>query len=252
MVHSVLFRREIALAGALMLLAFTSACGKGSGSARLQFARSTATTALDQARTGSVAALATHTATSFKKKLIAAYLAEDVDPVTQNNIGNTSMFWLNSECSEDISNCNTFSPDRNGGTATHLITSLFDFTDPAGTNALLNSQGRSIAVGTYRYVRIEFCKYGAPEDNDASTGQHNIEWAYDDGSTTTTGKIAEDSCGVTSALASPIEVKDKDSVTVTLTYSLDGSISDSVGGSSANCSGSYCFSVPSFVPSASK
>src|SRR3569833_3334828 len=42
----------------------------------------------------------------LKLKLIAAYLAEDVDPVTMNNVGATEMIWLNPQCQDDISGCN--------------------------------------------------------------------------------------------------------------------------------------------------
>lgn len=233
-----------------VLMALGSACG-GKGTAKLQFAQ-TGNASLIQSRvmqSDPETILSTYTATGFKKKLIAAYLAEDVDPVTQNNRGNTSMFWLNTDCADDISNCNAFSPDGNHSTWPHLVNSYFDFTNLSATNDALNSQGRSIDTGTYRYVRLEFCKYGAPADNDPTTGQHNIEWSYGGES----GNIAESSCTVTTALPAPIEVSKGDEVTVTLTYSLLGSVTENSSGTpSSACTAHYCFSSPTFTPSASK
>jgi hypothetical protein len=221
----------------LFCLVLLSACG-GSGTARLQFRDATA--ALSQKESQSPQSLAA--AASFQMKLIAAYLAEDVDPVTQNNTGMTSMFWLNTECADDVSNCNISSPDANGTSWSRTISSFFDFSNVAAVNAALNSQGRSIDTGTYRYVRLEFCKYGPPADN----SDPNIKWSY---SSETNVSLSRANCGVTRAIDPPIEVQDGDSVTITLSYSLDGTIT---AGAGSGCAGGFCFEVPEFTPAASK
>src|SRR5262245_27429516 len=62
--------------------------------------------------------------TSLRIKLIAAYLAEDVDPTTMNNVGNTAMVWLNEECQDDISGCNVSGFEEPSGPR---VVELFDF-----------------------------------------------------------------------------------------------------------------------------
>src|SRR6185436_15117013 len=80
--------------------------------------------------------------TSLRVKLIAAYLAEDVDPVTQNNVGRTSMIWLNPECEDDIGGCNVAGIAQPAGPR---VTTYFDLARPtAEVNAELNSQDMPI------------------------------------------------------------------------------------------------------------
>ena len=90
--------RHASLIALLAGLAAASAC-TGSASARLALANQTA------APPSHASALLAD-GPSLRLKLIAAYLAEDVDPVTQNNIGKSAMIWLNPECGDDISDCN--------------------------------------------------------------------------------------------------------------------------------------------------
>src|SRR4029078_8080295 len=133
------------------LLAPLAAC-MGSASAKL---------ALDNQTAGAPPQTASVLAdgTSLRLKLIAAYLAEDVDPTTQNNIGQTAMIWLNPERNDDISGCNvegvTLPPGPRG-------TQCFDLARPsAEVNADLNAQDAPIEPATYRYARVEMCKsYG--------------------------------------------------------------------------------------------
>ena len=155
---------------------------------------------------------------SLKMKFIAAYLSEDIDPVTQNNTGDTQMFWLNSECNENISDCNA-----------DALTTFFDFTNPAEANTALNSQGRAISLGTYKYVRLEFCKYGA-------TGNVKVTGNHTDASEVT---VTYGGCGETSAeMVPPLELKADETVKILLSYDLTDGINvqdgDSVG-TSTNC-----------------
>lgn len=234
-------------AWALMTMVLASACG-GKGTARLQFSNSAAAPNTVRITAQQAQALGFTAASSFKMKLIAAYLAEDMDPVTQNNVGNTSMFWLNSDCSDDIMSCTT-DPTTNGGkdeqgnTWRHTVSSFFDFSNVATVNTTLNSQGREIDTGTYKYVRLEFCKWQGTDSN-----YDNIKWSYNG----TEHSFAQSSCNVTAAISPPIEVKSGDTVTITLAYSLDGTLVASGGSTASNCADGYCFTLPAFSPSASK
>src|ERR1041384_2340395 len=126
--------------------------GMGSASARLALDNQTAT-----ARPHTASLLAD--GTSLRLKLIAAYLSEDVDPTTQNNIGQTAMIWLNPECNDHISGCNVEGMTLPPGPR---ITQYFDLARPsAEVTADLNAQDTPIEPATYRYARVEMCKsYG--------------------------------------------------------------------------------------------
>jgi len=226
----------------LMSLLF-SACGAGQGSAKLQFRDAGATNARIQ--NASVAPAAD--ATAFQMKLIAAYLAEDINPSTQNNVGVTSMFYLNPECNDDIMHCDT-DGSVHGGLAedgnpwTGIVDALFDFSNVTNVNTALNAQSRSIDAATYRYVRLEFCKYAPTTPN--------ISWSY----AGNTYSFAQSSCNVTAAIPGGLTVEDGDSVTIQLAYSLVGSVIDSGGNTGSNCNSGIgkCFILPTFSPSASK
>jgi hypothetical protein len=234
-------------------------CGilEGEGKATLKFSNSTSGAqslrGADLITGNGISTLATSsTATEFKMKLIAAYLTEDIDPVTQNNKGMTAMIYLNPDCGEDIMHC-----DISGGTAedgapmSKVVTSFFDFAQTSATvNTALNSQERSIDVGTYRYARLEFCKYN-------SENSENIQWAG--GSSGGTISFKRNSCTVNSAAFDPpIEVKKGDAVTVTLAYDYSTAVKTGTDASGDNCTGTAgsstytCFTMPTFTPSASK
>jgi hypothetical protein len=227
----------------LSLLALTlplTGCGKsgssGSATAKLKFSNATPV-AMHQMN------LTSPGADSFKMKLIAAYVAEDMDLVTQNNVGTTSMFYLNSECGDDISHCDT-SLSVHGGLSedgspwTHAVTAPFDFSDVSSVNTALNAQGRSIEATTYKYIRLEFCKY--------SPDTPNIFWTY---SADVAGEhsFAQPSCNVTRAIDPPLTLAPGETVTINLSYSMDGTLYSSGGGD--NCAGSHCFTIPTFIPS---
>ncbi len=236
------------IAGLALALSVT-ACG-GKGTAKLQFSSGARSPAIkmDPAVAQSLGFVG---ADSFQMKLIAAYLAEDINPSTQNNVGMTSMFWLNSDCADDIMSCTT-DPTSNGGKDEegnnwrHTVTSFFDFSNVANVNTTLNSQGREIDTGTYKYVRLEFCKW------QGSASYPNIKWSYSAVSSGAEQSFSQSSCNVTAEISPPIEVKDGDTVTITLAYSLDGTLVASGGATAANCAGGFCFTLPTFTPSASK
>jgi hypothetical protein len=182
------------------------------------------------------------TPTLLEIKFISAYLAEDVDPDTQNNIGQTEMFYLNPECNEDIGNCGVGSEYANN------IQTYFDFSQTtAQVNAQLNSQARPIAAGTYKYVRLEFCKtLSGNEDS------HNIQFTA--GDMTEPYSYARSNCAVTAEIVPPLTVSDGDSVTVSLAYDITDltAIWDENPGMDecSDTSPSFCTPFPTFVPSA--
>jgi hypothetical protein len=123
----------------------------GSATARLELANQTTASA---ARSADVHVLAD--GTSLRLKLIAAYLAEDVDPTTMDNIGESAMIWLNPECHGDISSCNVAGFALPPGPR---VTQYFDLSRPTDeVNAELNSQDATITPATYRYARVELCR----------------------------------------------------------------------------------------------
>ncbi len=198
---------NLMIAGLLLMI---TACGGGSSSAKIRFARKSSTESLRLFRIADAMDIALQVDatkpvfTSFKMKLVAAYLAEDVDPTTQDNIGKTEMIYLNPECENDISECGL-----PGSGLKHLVQNYFDFSDPELANAALNAQSLSVAAGTYKYVRIEFCKYSVSE---------NISYQIENGAEKT---ASLNTCGITSAEAeTPMVLAAGKSVTINLAYDL--------------------------------
>ena len=204
----------------------------------------------------------------LKLKLIAAYLAEDVDPVTMNNAGATEMIWLNPQCQDDISGCNVsgFAEPAGGP----RVTDYFDLARTnAEVNADLNSQGATISPGTYRYARIEMCKAYAP-----ATQPTDPTLMWQGPGMTAEQPFTSGDCGRTSAAFDPpLVLAAGDSVAVTLGYDLSTSIvSGAPGRGSYTIDGAMddghprwfracedvdaehrdCFDFPDFVPSAAK
>lgn len=164
--------------------------------------------------------------TSFQMKILAAYVVEDVDAATQNNVGQVGMVWLNPKCSS-INDCKPSMVD------------YLDLTNPTTFNAELNSQALSIAVGNYKYVRLEFCQGGADADNVKVT------------SSSTTKEFKYGGCGVTSiALTSPIAVQEGQSITVNVSYNLkDGEVYWAAGGGSCTSPTDFCIGGIDLIPS---
>ena len=155
--------------------------------------------------------------TSLRLKMIAVYLIEDVDPVTQDNIGNVAMVWLNPQCGGDINGCNIEGFAAPSGPR---ITGFFDLARPtAEVNAELNSQGAAVSAGTYQYARVELCKAYGQSQATAPT----MMWSGP-------GMAAEQAfssgdCGRTSQrFDPPLDLAAGDSVEVTLGYDLGAAI----------------------------
>jgi hypothetical protein len=208
--------------------------------------------------------------TSLRLKMIAVYLAEDVDPNTMNNVGSTEMIWLNPQCNGDINGCNI---DGFTHPAGPRITDYFDLSRPtAEVNAQLSSQGASVSPGTYKYARLELCK--------ATGGEHMpmvpaMMWAGP--GMASERPFTSGDCGRTSLpFDPPLELTAGDSVEVTLGYDLGAAIVAGHPGADGcsftiaghedpdgelhcfrtcvdmNASSRVCMDFPDFAPSAAK
>jgi hypothetical protein len=178
----------------------------------------------------------------FSMKMSNISLLEDVDPVTQDDVGFAPALWVNPNC--------TSADDCDG----------FDFARPtAVVNADLNSQALDVAAGTYRYLRMELCYHGERPT------EPNIEWQG--GSMTSPHGIVSEMCAVTSTeYDPPLVLKPGDSVSVSLGYDLSGATAEGTVGAVEPATGpdgglvgfddcvslgattETCFSIPRFVP----
>lgn len=245
-----------ALASAAVLLSGCGATGTASATVRFSnitgtfrsFAEATPAVALD----GIVRELSRTAPTAFEMMLIAAYLTEDIDPTTQNNKGVTSMIYLNNDCGSDIMHCDiSAGTAEDGAPMSKIVTTFFNFgATTSAVNTALNAQARAITAASYKYARLEFCKYNSGNAN-------NIKWA--DGSTIPTGTpqaFKRNSCTVNSALISPaLTIAAGGTATITLSYDLTPTVTASstcTGDDSAGSVGTKrCFTMPTFTPSAS-
>jgi hypothetical protein len=256
-------RAPVLLSPLAALILTVSGCGS-SAQARLQFANLAAPTPSSSSKAAVLA-----DGTSLRIKMLSVSITEDVDPVTQDNIGVTSNIWINPECGGDNDTCNIDGMD--GGPSGPRVTQFFDFARPtADVNAELNSQDAKVTPGTYRYARVTFCK--------ALGGQQlptkpTLMWK----AAGMPGELAFTSgdCGRTSLpFSPPLEIKAGHSVEVVLGYDLTQAIvvgtpepdnlSALVGHSDPNgqahgyracfdlsASARACMDFPDFSPSAS-
>jgi hypothetical protein len=112
----------------------------------------------------------------------------------------------------------------------------------AEVNAALNAQGHSVEPGTYRYLRVEFCKFNSGLAN-------NVRWGTEGTGPT---EFWRGDCVITVPLSPALELDDGDSVTVALQYDLANSIAIGALASGDSCTGldsaRTCFTIPGFVP----
>jgi hypothetical protein len=232
------------------------ACG-GSATARLKLHDAT------QAKAAKVGAgpRAAARPSEVGYRMTAVYVAEEIDPATGNNVGMTSMIWLAPECGDEIETCK---PAGEAGPGPRVST-YFDFargTDQV--NAQLNSQDRPVTPGSYRYVRVEFCKIQPGEQ----PAQPNVRWQVQGMAGPRAFSLAM--CGVTSQpFDKPMLLAAGDAIEVTLDYDLDQMVvSGPPQAGSGQCIGApgaqrcfldcadvggvrYCLDAPRFTPSAS-
>ncbi len=221
-----------------LLCVLVSACGSDDGTAKLAFSRTNANAL-------------TYQPANFKMKLIAAYLSEDIEAGGGSNTGVTSRFYEHPACEGDLKHCDiSAGTGEDGAPIDKIVNTYFDFGPSADVNAALNAQNNPVEAASYKYVRLEFCKYN-------SGNAPNVQWGGSfGGNTITDAEYKSTACGVTSAeLDPPIAIAAGDVATITLSYSLVGLVSDT-GGTGDNCEsaggGTYCFNLPTFLPNATK
>lgn len=135
------------------------------------------------------------TASRFAMRLAMVYLSEDVNAL-HDNVGNVSRIWESPHCDGEA-DCD-----------------YFDFAQGStAVNAALNARAASVQPGTYRYVRLEFCR-GTPAHS-------NVEWQAA-GMDAPHGWISG-TCAIDSVrLDPPLVLGAADNVSVSLGYSMDG------------------------------
>lgn len=222
----------------LVILPVVAACNGGGGGAKASVEFQ------NQAEPVSFAPGDTSDPTVFGMKLIAAYLTEDIDPDTQNNVGQTAMVWLNQECNDDIRDCDiSGGTNEDGNPFGNIVTTFFDFAQgSAAVNAQINAESRLLPPGTYRYARLEFCKFN-------QAAEPNIR--YQGGTMPAPAEFQRGACSVSSEpFTAPLDLAEGDSAIVTLAYDYTGSITEGAGVGD-HCDSGFCFTLPQFVPSAS-
>ncbi|MDH5230049.1 MAG: hypothetical protein OEZ58_08865 [Gammaproteobacteria bacterium] len=214
-------------------IALLQACAEGTATATVEFAN-TATIAAKSSADSSIAlsqnpASGNTTPEYFGIKLLGVYLSESIDS-NGGNTGKTSMIYVHPECNGDLNGCDV----KSGAGISRIVESFFDFSRPTvEVNAVLNSQGLEITEGIYRYVRIEWCKY--------SDGVDTIKFRAAGMAADTYEFLNWGGCAVAVEMSTPLELKDGDSVTVTLSYDLTNTIQESNGQCSIGETGCYSY-----------
>jgi hypothetical protein len=203
--------------------------------------------AVENASTAALNAMGTYTPTVFGVKMIDVRIMTELDS-TQNP---APVIWYNPECGSESTTSTEvdgklFEYTQSPGCDITKVTKYFDFSRPTATvNAEINSQPNKVYPATYKYVSIGFCE-GSTTDN--------VVFQADGMSESATGTSG--SCGVKSAEAvPPIEIKEGETLTISLKYSIDGIVSDSGSGicwTSDDGATKRCLNMPTFEPSAAK
>lgn len=147
------------------------------------------------------------TPTVFGVKIVAMYLAEDVDPVSMDNVGNVQRIWTNPACDSDGRRC-SIAPSS----GPYQVKDYFDLALPSAVvNANLSSQGATVDPGNYRYLRFDMAGVLPPGENSAP----NLRFGA---SAADASEVRFRSNNYTILIDPPLELAAGDSVTVTLAY----------------------------------
>src|SRR4051812_3547788 len=145
--------REGRFPGSLWMAGLVSVVAGCQGSAQVKVAfenRASMTLGVGQALTLAPAPGEGRTPSVFGIRIVAAYLAEDIDP-SLDNVGEVGRLWTNPICDEGLYRC-SITPEA----GPYRVTEYFDLALPSDeVNARLNSQGAAIKPGTYRYLRFD-------------------------------------------------------------------------------------------------
>jgi hypothetical protein len=109
------------------------------------------------------------TPTLFGIRLVAAYLAEDVD-ADMNNVGEVGRIWTNPVCDADLYHCGI-----GPGAGANRVTEYFDLALPTDqVNARLNAQEHLIKPGSYRLLRLDMAGVLGAHDNDVPNMRYGM------------------------------------------------------------------------------
>jgi hypothetical protein len=141
----------------------------------------------------------------FGIKLVAVYLAEDIDSHT-DNVGNVARIWTNPACDPDLRHCGIGTPS-----APFQVTSYFDLArSTQAVNAELNASAQPVPPGTYRDVRLDFAGIDPPD------GVPNLRF----GTTEDSRDVRYRDNGLTVALDPAMVIAPGESFLVTLGYDM--------------------------------
>jgi hypothetical protein len=239
-----------------MVAALASGCSTGAN-VKLSLSNQTVDT---RARTAAPAG----DGTELQLKILSIYLAEDVDPVTMDNVGNNAMIWIAPECGGEVDDCNVAGFTLPAGPR---VTQYFDLARSSDeVNAELEADMTVVDAGSYRYARVEMCKAAGGQ---SQATVPTMLWA---GPGIAEQSFTSGDCGRTSlAFDPPLTIAAGDTVGVTLGYDLSQAIvsgaptgSFSLAGhadpdgtphvyracADADASHRVCMDFPDFAPSA--
>lgn len=146
----------------------------------------------------------------FGVKLVVAYLVEDMDPDTGNNVGMVNRIWTNPVCDADLTHCNITSE-----AGQYRVTDYFNLALSSDeVNANLNSQRQKVASGTYKYIRVDFT---GPIENPDENTDPNMQFAAAENDTPVEVRWRN---GYLYEIAEPIVIAEGESFTATLSYDI--------------------------------
>lgn len=159
----------------------------------------------------SLEALLGVTPTIYQMKLVVMYLVENIDPETQDNVGEITSIWISNRCDSDLYQCGI------GPHAGSYIVDYFDFAaGTAAVNSALNSYqrdpNRGINPGTYRYIRIDFQGATGSQDPDVANLKFGTSTGYE-------VRAQEGAWDI--ALPEPLVLDAGESFTIDLAYDLE-------------------------------
>jgi hypothetical protein len=149
----------------------------------------------------------------FGLKIVAIYLAEDVDSVTMDNVGDVQRIWTNPVCDPDGTRC-SIAP----WSGPNQVKDYFDLALPSDVvNARLSSQGATVQPGSYRYLRFDMAGVLPPGEDNAVP---NLRFGA---SAASASEVRFRGNNYTILLDPPLALGSGDSVTVTLAYDVTDS-----------------------------
>lgn len=248
-------------------LVFAAGCGKKDddaskyGRVKIKLANSTA--AFNK--------LAAAAPSELKVKLKSIIIVEDKDGATAdsgwngNNRGNAFKVWANPTCSSTSSGTDgvTYSEIKSDADCSAAGITYFDLNRSSdAVNTDLNSQSVAVPAGSYNYITMGFLG----EQQGANNTYKNVSWAHS-GTSTSSQEYASIRTEFSAKFPTTLTIAEGQTVTVTLDYTLAGSVTtglagageEKVAGQGTYQPGKYddcestksvCFNMPGFTLSA--